>query len=147
LEAGGSAEEWELAEDGEEPGVARSAAWRGVLRGVLGPESLALAGLVLSILPWLGMTVLGRLGAAVAIKGDGPGDMYSESGDALATATVGFSAAVALVAVLLGVLALRRADTSRRATVGMAGAAVLVGVVGAALHLLTLAAGPAPGFW
>jgi hypothetical protein len=29
----------------------------------------------------------------------------------------------------------------------MAGAAVLVGVVGAALHLLTLAAGPAPGFW
>lgn len=128
----------------DEPAPARSGAVRRLLGGALGAEALAITGLVLAILPLLGLTAISRLGASIVLDESARGD-YGDTD--MATAITRLNAATALVAVALGVAALLRRGDAGRATRGTAGAAVLVGSVAAAISLLTAAAGPTPGYF
>lgn len=125
----------------------RSEAWLVVVRAVFTPLALAVSGLVLAVLPWLGMTVIGRLAGAVTLPNDPELVWGGPTAIEITTAISGFSAAVSVLGVLLGALALYFADRAHRGTMGMGGAAVIVGLLGAVLHLLVVAAGPVPGYW
>ena len=129
----------------EEP-AARPGAWRALARGVFSPESLAVTGLVLAILPWFSVTVLSRLSAALALPETEPNEGFVELSQ-LARTIAGVSTAIALLGAVAGLVALRRAEPGSRVVIGLGGAAVLIGALAAAAHVMVVVAGPAPGYY
>jgi len=130
----------------DDPQPARSAAWRSVRDGAFGPEALAITGLVVAVLPLLGLTVVSRLGAAIAYDGVLP-DNTIPSDTNMAMTVTRLNALLALAAVALGLVALFLGRDASRATRGMAGAAVLVGSLAAGISLLIAFAGPGPAYF
>jgi hypothetical protein len=122
--------------------------WRAALSGVLSAPSLALTGLVLAFLPFLGLSALMRLASALGSPDELPADGGAPDRDPMVTAMTGVSAGTALLGVACGMVALRRAEPADRTFRGIAGAAVLLGLFGALVHLVVSAVGgPDDGFF
>jgi hypothetical protein len=135
----------EVSEPAEPP--ATPGPWRAMLGGLFGPESLAITGLILAILPSMAFTVLTSLAAAMAQPENEFPDGTTTRNEEYATAFTGLSAGLALLGVAAGVFALRSGGSASRATRGMAGAAVLLGVLTAAAHLAIKAMGGSATFY
>jgi hypothetical protein len=115
-------------------------AWRAVLEAVVAPPALAITGLLLVVLPLLGLNALVRLAAALGTPENPPTDGSMETAP-LTTAMTGLSVGTTLLGVAAGLVALRRSEPEDRGFRAVAGAAVLVGLFGAAIHLAVTAAG------
>jgi len=121
-------------------------AWRAVLAAVVAPPALAITGLVLVFVPFLGLSALMRLTAALGMPESPPTD-GSFDGASLTTTMTGLAVGTTLLGMAAGLVALRRSEPEDRGFRAVAGAAVLVGLFGAAVHLAVSAAGGPGDFY
>jgi len=134
--------------DDEDAPQHRFTAWRALLSALFGPESLAVSGFVLAVLPSMSFTVLGTLATTLSrpdeLSPDGSGPGRTEG---YLTMITGLSAGLALLGVVAGFFALRRAGSLTPGQRGLAGAAVLVGLLVAVAHITIKVAGGAGDFY